>query len=52
MTSDGNTLIEKFRASLVKNVTSDDPPEVIVVCQVSCVPRIESHTGNVTLAVS
>ena len=52
MTSDGNTLIEKFRASLVKNVTSDDPPEVIVVCQISCVSRIESYTGNITLAVS
>ena len=52
MTSDGNTQIEKFSASLVKTVTSEDPPNVVLICQVSCVPRIESYTGYVTLVVS
>ena len=52
MTSDDNTQIEKVSASLVKTVTSEDPPIVAILCEVHCVPRIESITGNVTLVVS
>ena len=52
MTSDGNTQIEKVSASLDKTVTSEDPPNVAILCEIYCVPRIESYTGNVTLVVS
>ena len=52
MTSDGNTQIEKISAPLVKAVTSEDPPVVAIFCEICCVPRIESYTGNVTLVVS
>ena len=50
--SDGNTEIEQVSASLVKTVTSEDPPIVAILCEIYCVPRIESYTGNVTLVVS
>ena len=52
MTSDGNTQIEKVSASLVKTVTSEDPPVLVMRCEIHCIPRIESYTDNVTLAVS
>ena len=51
MTSDENTQIEKVSASLVKAVTSEDPPNVAILCETHCVPRIESYTGNLTLVV-
>ena len=52
MTSDGNTQIEKVSASLVKAVPSEDLLVVAIICEIRCVPRIESITGNVTLVVS
>ena len=51
MTSDGNTQIEKVTTSLVRSVTSEDPPNLIIICEIYCVPRIESYTGNMTLVV-
>ena len=52
MTSDDNTQIEKVSASLVKTVTSEDPPNVAILCIIYCEPRFESYTGNVTLVVN
>ena len=51
MTSDDNTQNERVSASLVKSVASEDPPVVVILCEMNCVPRIESYTGNVTLVV-
>ena len=50
MTSDGNTQIEKVTTSLVRAVTSEDPPNLIIICDI-CVPRIESYNGSITLVV-
>ena len=52
MTSDENTQNEKVSASLVRAVTSEDPPNVVILCKIHCVPRIESYTGNLTVVVS
>ena len=51
MTSDDNTQNDRVSASLVKSVASEDPPVVVILCEIHCSHIIESYTGNVTLVV-